>query len=238
MQDNYVSIDLETTGLNPKEDRIIEIAAVKIRNGLETESFCTLLNPKREIPEHVIKLTGIQQKEVENQPVFRDIQDELYDFLGQDILLGHSILFDYAFLKRAFVNNGKIFTKGIDTFERMGIDTLKMARQKLPELESRSLTALCEYYRIPLTAHRALNDARATCVLYRKMKEQFYSETDETEYPLIYKVKKEGPITKAQKERLYKLLDKHKITSKYEIDDLTRNEADRYLDTILAEYGR
>ncbi len=235
---DYVSIDLETTGLNAKEDTILEIGAIRVRNGVETAFFHTLIDPKREIPQHITELTGITSSDIKGKPIFREIQNELLEFLGNDVLLGHSLLFDYSFLKRAFINNGAITKKGKGNFDRQGIDTLKMARQKLDSLESRSLGALCKYYNIPLSAHRALNDACATSLLYQKMAEQFYNEQDDCSYPLIYKVKKEGPITAAQKERLYKLLDKHKIVSKYDIEHLTKNEADRYLDKILAEFGR
>ena len=235
---DYVSIDLETTGLNPKEDTILEIGAIRIRDGKEVDSFQTLIDPKRTIPHHVSELTGITQEDVAGKPVFRDVQYELLEFLGQDVLLGHSVLFDYSFLKRAFINNNGIAKKSKDAFDRNGIDTLKMARLKLQNLESRSLSALCQYYEIPLEAHRAIEDARATHKLYQKISEQFYTAEEPNTFPLIYKVKREGPITKAQKERLYKLLDQHKIVSAYDVEYLTKNEADRYLDKILAEYGR
>ena len=70
------------------------------------------------------------------------------------------------------------------------------------------------------------------------MADQFYNENDDCRYPLKYKVKKESPLTIAQKERLYKLLEKHRLQPKYDIESLTKNEASRYLDRILAEYGR
>ncbi len=235
---DYVSIDLETTGLNPKEDAILEIGAVKVRNKQITDTFHVLLNPQREISEHVTELTGICNKDVKGMPTFREIQSDLLRFLENDVLLGHHVIFDYSFLKRAFVNNGEIRNKEMDTFERKGIDTLKIAKQKITEIESRSLTSLCKYYQIELNAHRALNDAMATSDLYLKMADQFYGDMDDCSYPLKYKVKKEGPLTLAQKERLYKLLEKHKLQPKYEIESLTKNEASRYLDRILAEYGR
>jgi len=131
-------------------------------------------------------------------------------------------------------------------FEKRGIDTLKIARAFLPELESRSLEALCKYYNISLNAHRAEEDARATALLYGRLWEAFgdneHAEASKNKifqpYPLIYKIKKEGPATKAQKERLYRELDKHKIVPEYDVEHLTKNEASRYLDRILSEYGR
>ncbi|MDD6201345.1 MAG: 3'-5' exonuclease [Lachnospiraceae bacterium] len=243
MVTDFVSLDLETTGLNPKEDAIIEIGAVRFRDGKEDKVFQTLLNPGRIIPQRITELTGIAQKDIEEMPHFADIQKELLAFLGDDILMAHSVLFDYSFLKRAVVNNGGVSNKGSDTFEKQGIDTLKIARKFLPDLESRRLSFLCDRYNIPIKAHRAVEDARATGILYTKLAEEFLKDKPENAkdfMPVLlkYKVKKEGPATPAQKERLYKLLDKHKLKTEYDIGQLTKNEASRYLDRIYAEYGR
>lgn len=233
MTDTYTVLDLETTGLNPKQDRIIEIGAVKVCAGKVTDSFQTLVNPGRVLEERVCELTGIRNEMLQEAPEIEMVLQPLLDFIGEDVLVGHRILFDYSFVKRAAVNHKLVF-------EKKGIDTLKLARKFLPELESRRLEYLCTYYGISHTAHRALGDAQATAVLYEKLAELFY-EADEKAFqpiPLVYQVKKETPITKPQKERLYKLLDKHRITIEYNVDKLTRNEADRIIDRILAKYGR
>ena len=91
------------------------------------------------------------------------------------------------------------------SFEREGIDTLKLARKFLPDLESRALENLCVHFHIPHTAHRALGDAEATQQLYVKLCELFWNEKDFAPRQLVYKVKKEGPASGAQKERLYRL---------------------------------
>ena len=158
---------------------------------------------------------------------------------------------DFSFIKKAAVNQ-KL------TFEREGVDTLKIARNFLPELPHRSLGYLCEYYAIEHQAHRALEDARATMQLYQILWKNFgkdsplsdtkkHDAAEETKqeknalfYPakLSYQAKKDSPITKNQKERLYKLIRQHKIDTVYDIDKLTKSEASRYTDRILAEYGR
>ena len=243
---DFVSIDLETTGLLPKEDRIIEIAAVRFQSGKETEVFHTYVNPGREVPQRITELTGISSEMLSKAPFFSEICEELLSFIGEDVLMAHHISFDYAFLKRAVVNQMPPQWMKEKGFDKKGIDTLKIARSFLPTIESRSLRALCEYYRIPILAHRAEEDARATALLYEKMWEQFGSDEDINAsknklfqpYPLVYKIKREGPATKAQKERLYRELDKHKIVPEYNIEGLTKNEASRYLDRILSEYGR
>lgn len=248
--DSYVCIDLETTGLNPKTDRIIEIGAVKVENGWRTERFSSFVNPGRMLAEHITKLTGITDGQLRDAPDIAEILPEVMAFLGDAVLLGHSVLFDYSFIKKAAVNNRF-------AFERQGIDTLKIARKFLPDLESRSLDFLCRHYEIPHKAHRALEDAEATCMLYDRLwdafggnrsltgdasggKRSLTRDAEKVFMPdkLIYHVKRETPITPAQKERLYKLLERHKLNMGYDLDKLTRNEASRYTDQILARYGR
>ena len=228
---DFVCIDLETTGLNPKKDRIIEIGAVKVRDGKIAETFQQLINPKQQLEERVELLTGITYKELEGKPAIQDVLPALKEFLGEDVLLGHRVLFDYSFLKRAFTNEKM-------AFERKGIDTLKLARQFVADCESKKLESLCIYYGIKHQAHRALGDALATVELYQKLTEEYYEPKAFEAKPLEFKVKKESPITKAQKERLTLLLAKHNLVSKCEIASMTRNEASRYMDQILATYGR
>ncbi len=233
MTTSYVCVDLETTGLNPKYEKIIEIGAVKVVEGKITERFSTFINPGRKLEERIIELTGISQEQVENAPYIEEVLPEFLEFCGDFALLGHRILFDYSFLKRAAVNQRL-------TFEKKGVDTLRIARRFLPELPHRTLPYLCEYYEIIHRAHRALSDAEATSELYQIMLEKFYAEEEECFIPqtLHYQVKKETPITKSQKERLLRILSQHKLTLEMDIDKLTRNEASRITDKILARYGR
>ncbi len=228
---DFVCVDLETTGLNPKKDRIIEIGAVRVRDGKITDTFEQMINPKQLLDERIEKLTGITYQELEGKPVIQEVLPALQAFLKEDVLVGHRILFDYSFLKRAFTNE-KI------SFERKGIDTLKLARKFVAGSESKRLESLCQYYGISHHAHRALADAKATVELYQRLAEEYYNKEDFAPKPLQFKVKKESPITKAQKERLTLLLAKHNLESKYEIASMTRNEASRYMDQILAAYGQ
>ncbi|MGN0168369.1 MAG: PolC-type DNA polymerase III [Acetatifactor sp.] len=233
MIQSYVSIDLETTGLNPKTDKIIEIGAVKIIDGQSREAFSTFVNPGRKLEQRIVELTGIGDADLKEAPFIEEVLPGLLDFLENLPLLGHSVLFDYSFLKKAAVNQ-KL------SFDKQAIDTLKISRKYLADLEHRSLDYLCEYYKIPHRAHRALEDARATDLLYRRLAEQFYSAEESLFCPaqLNFKVKRDTPATKAQKERLYRLTQQHKITLEIEIESMTRSEASRYTDKILAKYGR
>lgn len=163
---NYVAFDIETTGLNPKYDKIIEIGAVKVRDGELAETFSTFVNPARSLPARIVELTGICDADVAQAPYIDDILDAFLAFVGEDVLLGHNILFDYSFVKKAAVNQKK-------SFEKLGIDTLRIAKRFLNELESRQLGYLCDYYHIELEAHRALNDAVAAHRLYRVMASEY-----------------------------------------------------------------
>ncbi|MGN1180099.1 MAG: PolC-type DNA polymerase III [Suilimivivens sp.] len=228
---DFTALDIETTGLDPKMDKIIEIGAVKIRDGSIVDRFETLVNPGRKLEERIVKLTGITDENLADAPLIENILPELFEFIGEDILIGHKILFDYSFIKRAAVNCRYVF-------EKQGIDTLKLARRFLPELESRKLPFLCAYYGISYDPHRAGNDAEAAARLYFKLAEGFPVEDAFEPYSLIYKVKRESPATERQKERLYRLIEQHKIVIDYEIDRLTRNEASRITDKIISQYGR
>lgn len=232
MTDAYTALDLETTGLNPKKDKIIEIGAVKVRNGEITDRFQSFVNPGRVLENKVKNLTGICDAMLEGAPEMGELIEPLIEFLGEDVLVGHRILFDYSFVKKTAIDSSL-------SFERMGIDTLKLSRS-FAGTGKQEAGILCGYYQIAHTAHRALGDAQAASDLYRKLAELFY-EGNETEFapkPLLFRVKKDTPVSKKQKERLYKLLDRHRIAIGYNVDKLTRSEADRIIDQILAKYGR
>lgn len=249
---DYVALDLETTGLNPKTDKIIEIGAVRVREGVVKETFATFVNPGRGLSEKTKELTGITDESLKGAPDLEEILDDLEAFLGEDTLLGHNILFDFSFLKKAMVNQKK-------AFDKFGIDTLRIARRFLTDLESRNLGFLCEYYGIELEAHRALNDAIATHLLYKRLCQEFYAKEADTFMPkkLIYQVKREGPITPRQKEHFGRIAQKHQLTLTEEgilhlkdedaelfgeqyidIHKLTKNEASRFIDRLLVRYGR
>lgn len=230
---SYVCLDLETTGLDAKKNKIIEIGAVKVVDGRMAGEMETFVNPGIKLEERIVELTGIRDEQLAGAPEIGEILPNLLAFIGEDVLLGHSVLFDYSFVKKAAVNQ-KL------SFEKKGIDTLKIARKFLPDLESRSLGFLCSHFAIEHSAHRALADAKATVALYEKLAELFYKGNEDAFWPvpLRYQAKRETPITIPQKEQLYKLLDRHKIEVEYDIEKLTRNEASRIISQLLVKYGR
>ena len=234
MINSYVSIDLETSGLDPKQDRILEIAAIKVIDGEVVDTYETLVDAGMHLSERIVSLTGINEEMTKKGVEVDEAIRKCVEFIGDMPILGHCIQFDYSFLKRAAVNHGL-------TFEKEGIDTLRIARKALPQLESRGLSVLCEYYQIPLEYHhRAMADAGATFQLYQRLQKEFgetFPELFETK-PLVYQVKKESPATNAQKRHLKDLLKYHRIELDKDPDTLTKNEASRYIDRIILEYGR
>jgi exonuclease, DNA polymerase III, epsilon subunit family len=230
----YVAIDLETTGINPKNDRIIEIGAVKVDDGEISDSFTTFINPQMSIPPRIQELTGITMKMVQMAPTIEGVLPDLLAFCEEYPLLGHNIIFDFSFVKHKAVNQGLIF-------ERTGIDTLAIARQTLKQLESKRLGALCEHYQIEMKrSHRATDDALAAHLLYQRLRHDFAIKRPElfVDKALIHKVKKQGGITARQKDYLNDLLKYHKIELDVQIDSLTKSEASRLIDKTIFENGR
>lgn len=224
---DYVCVDLETTGLTPRQNHIIEIGGVKVRDGQVVDTFSTFVNPGRQLETRIIELTGITDDDLKSAPSIREVLPEFLRFAEELPLLGHNVLFDYSFLKKEAVNLGL-------SFEREGVDTLQIARKYLPQLPSRSLGALCAYYQIPLCAHRALGDATATVALYQRLVADYFDEEESVfvPKPLIFTVKKESPATKRQKDLLYRLQERHRIDLKVDIEMLSKNEASRLADKI------
>ncbi len=234
MINSYIAIDTETTGLNPKKEKITEVGALRVRDGKPEAEFHTLVNPRRPLSQHIIQLTGITDQMVADCPGVEEVIGELVDFCQELPLLGHRILFDYSFLKRAAVNQGI-------TWEREGIDTLTLCRAFMPEEESKTLPCACRFYHVdPGTSHRAMSDAYAAHFLYQELKKCYGAKQPERflSKRLICQVKREQPASKRQKERLQELLKYHKIKAPVQIEHLTRNEASRLTDEIISKYGR
>ena len=109
MVNSYVAVDLETTGLDPKRDKIIEIGAVRIEAGEITAEFESFVNPYRMLEAKTRTLTGIRDQDVVHAPGIEEVLPVFLNFAGELPLLGHRIIFDYSFLKRAAVNQGESF---------------------------------------------------------------------------------------------------------------------------------
>lgn len=155
--DSYIVLDLETTGLSKTKHRITEIAAVKIKNGKEIDKFHTLINPQCSIPNFISSLTGITNDMVKDAPTIDIIIPQLLNFLENETIIAHNASFDYGFLD----HNIKKHTKNNFCCDKLC--TRKLANRLLPNLKSKKLSYLCEYFNIQNeNAHRAMSDVNVT----------------------------------------------------------------------------
>lgn len=161
--DTFVVFDLETTGFSAEVDRIIEIGAVKIKNGEIVDNFSKFVNPKIPIPFRIEKLTGINDSMVMKAEPIEKILPEFLEFCGDAVMVAHNAGFDTSFI----INNA----------ERLGIkydptimDTVLLAQFVIPNLHNYKLDTLCKHLAVSLeNHHRAVDDAQATAYIYLKM---------------------------------------------------------------------
>ena len=233
MLSDYVVLDLEMTGVNPKNDSITEIGAVRV-TGDTVKTFGMLVHPRTKIPESVEKLTGITNEMVSDAADLNDAMKAFLDFSGDAPLVGHMITVDYSFVKQWAIN------KRIK-YERMLLDTLKLSRSFLRELPSYKLENLCDYYGIETDGpHRALSDAKATNILYRCLSTEFEEDNPKEFTPKIEQttLKKQTPITQQQIRYLTRYAEYMGIELSEELPNMTRSEASRYQDKLIEKYGK
>ncbi len=153
----FAFLDVETTGLDPNSgDKICEIAVIKTVNGQIADEFVTLLNPGRNIPERAVSIHGITQTMVNRAPLFRDIANDLLDFLDDTVIVAHNARFDLEFLRSELRN------LNLSLPENNIIDTLAIARRYYT-FPSNSLGDIARYIGLPIDKqHRALADVTTT----------------------------------------------------------------------------
>ena len=156
MHGAIVTLDIETTGLDPKRDHIIEIGAVRSERGREEAAFQSFVNPGIPIPSFITNLTGIRDEDVAGAPAAAEALQEFAEFVGDCPVLAHNARFDLSFLQAGGILQ-----------ENLVLDSVELAILLLPQAQRYSLSALAESLGIELkNAHRALEDARATSELY------------------------------------------------------------------------
>jgi len=159
----YAILDIETTGLSPLHDKIIEIA-IFIHDGKQViEEFHTLINPERVIPANITRLTGITNEMVENAPKFWEIAKDIVLLTENKKVVAHNASFDYHFIRNEFKSLGY-------SFQRERLCTVKLSRKIIPGKKSYSLGKLCAELGITIDGrHRANGDAFATVKLFEKL---------------------------------------------------------------------
>ena len=166
----FIAIDLETTGLIPEEEYIIEVSAIKYINGVEEATFSHLISPEKQIPPFIEDLTGITNSMVKGKPLYSEILDDLIDFIDDLPIVGHNVKFDVDFMK--FHSNGRLNLSKTNQI----CDTYLLSKFILFSNEEYSLEAISEFYNLSIEgSHRAINDARNSGEVLIKLIEELSS---------------------------------------------------------------
>jgi len=159
MKKTLVALDIETTGLDSQNDKIIEIGAVRFSGSEIQDEFNSLINPGKKIPPFISQLTGITDAMVRGAPPVEEVLDQLVDFVKDAPVVGHNVNFDLSFLKKQGVLK-----------QNEAIDTYEMASVILPDEGRYNLRALGQSLSVPIRAtHRALDDTKVTQAIYHLM---------------------------------------------------------------------
>lgn len=166
----YAVVDIETTGNSYKYGKITEIAIILFNGSEVTHSFQSLINPEIDIPYRITKLTGIDNKMVENAPIFYMVAKQVVELTAGKTFVAHNVNFDYKFIQEEFNRLGY-------NFQRKKLCTVQLSRKIIPGYPSYSLGNICNALGINIEArHRAAGDALATVkllsILLKKSQEQ------------------------------------------------------------------
>jgi ATP-dependent DNA helicase DinG len=146
--ESFVAVDLETTGLDPEDETIIEVGLILFEKGKIVEKFSKTVNPRKTVSDHVLMLTGIKQSELDSSPPLEKFIPDIKNFIEDKPLVGHNIAFDISFLQKSL------------SLDNEAYDTFNLSRIYLPFVSSHSLSSVVEYFKIPYdNAHRASIDA-------------------------------------------------------------------------------
>ncbi|MFP4698098.1 MAG: PolC-type DNA polymerase III [Eubacteriales bacterium] len=188
----FVVFDLETTGFLPGRDKITEIGAIKIKNGVIIDRFSTFVNPERPIPSDVEKLTGINNYMVQDAPTIEKILPDFLEFVGDAVFVAHNADFDMSFI------NFFALEQNIEINPTV-LDTVMLARMLLPKLNRYKLNTIAKELDISLeNHHRAVDDALATAEIFIK----FIKMLKERDIITLNHINKESKMTEEDVKKL------------------------------------
>lgn len=160
----FVAIDVETTGLSPILNELIEVSAIKYNGSEKLDTFSTLIKPRARIPYHITNITGITNEMVENSPYVEDVMPSLIEFIGNNPIVAHNANFDYKFIQNYSDN---AFSK--NTL----IDTVQIGRRLYPNLPNHKLGTIAKHIGITEDGfHRAEFDCECCARIYMKALEE------------------------------------------------------------------
>ncbi len=238
----YVVIDLETTGLNPREDEIIEVGAVKVKNKEIVDEFHTLVKSDK-LSEQSSKITGITQEMLDSARTIDEVFPELEKFFEGSILVAHNADFDTSFLSVLYKKYGK-------RFDFTYIDTLRFSQAMIKKLSSFSLDKLVDHFGLGhFQHHRAFEDAKVTALVFIKLIELAVKKGVNTFQKLNKLVEDINPLTKYPKhvtvlaknkvglKNLYRLISKSHTETFFKVPQVLRSDLERYREGLLIGTG-
>ena len=163
--DDYVLVDIETIGLSPTKDEIIEIGAIKVQNNKIIETYNELININRKLPSFITKLTGITDDMIKSGRMPTLVLKEFVDFTQNNIIIGHNVNFDLGFL----INKCRKYLNY--NLDNDYIDTMFLARRLVPDSINYKLGTLAKYFNVSYEgAHRGLKDVQITFEVYNNLR--------------------------------------------------------------------
>ncbi|MEZ4565172.1 MAG: exonuclease domain-containing protein [Thermomicrobiales bacterium] len=178
--DEFVVLDVETTGLQASRQRVIEIALVRVAHGQIVEQWESLCQPGRRVPAYITRLTGIDDERLDDAPAFAEVADAVLERLAGAVIVGHNVAFDIAFLNEELKRTGR------EPVVNEHLCTLSLATRLMPGLRKPTLNAVAQRLAIPghsRNRHRAGSDARVTglvaCALLRQAADAGFATLDE-----------------------------------------------------------
>ena len=194
----YCVLDLETTGISAKTEKITEIGIMKIQNGEVVDEFCEFVNPEKPIPQRVQEVTNITDDMVKDAPTIDIIFPKVLEFIKDSVLVAHNATFDIGFLKKVAKDLGY-------EFDFTYVDTLPLARKIYPDLKKYKLGKIAEHLKIKVeVAHRALDDVDTTVKVLKEMMKTLKERGAKTVHDIA--IKCEDEKTKAEE---YKKLNSY-----------------------------
>ncbi|PIT19897.1 exonuclease domain-containing protein [Snodgrassella communis] len=158
---SFVAVDIETTGLSPDTDEIVELSAIKFVNGVVVDKFTSLAKPSKRIPERVIAIHGIDNDMVKSSPPPIEVVKKFWSFVGNEPIVAHNAKFDMSFIHNSYIHASEFISRGSIVRSHPVFDTLPLSRYMFPDLYNHKLGTIKDYLGIESVSHRAESDAIA-----------------------------------------------------------------------------
>ena len=174
MNNTLIILDVETTGLDPQKEKILEFAGIKLQNGEIIDEFETLINPEQHIRHSSIAIHGITEDMVQDAPTTAEIMPKIFEFIGNHPIVAHNAIFDYSFLNETHISLYQT------PFENSYIDSQQMFKDICPDEKSHGLNTLMERFHIEPqgTKHRAMADAKGLALAYPHLEKLYFQRNE------------------------------------------------------------